>query len=141
MLFLQVVLEFIIAWGKVSRLYMMTHTFCGWSENSNKWVLPMELYHSMVQGSHRQGYAHLFTWMSVQGWYVIPIDGIQKTDEWYISEGKAHRQGSMSLTCFWPTKRVLKPIEKEKANRWEVDCWILVWVKVSFFIIMRMVSS
>ena len=129
-----VVSEFMIAWDKVLRLYMMIHTFCRWSEDSNKWVLPMELDHSMVKGSHEQGCACWSPWMSTQGWHVIHIDDIQKTHEWYISEEKAHRQGSVSMTCFWPTKRVLKPIEKEKANAWEEDCWILVWVKVSFFL-------
>ena len=57
-------------------------------KNPNKGILLMVLNNGVVLGSHGNGRAG-FPWMCVQGWHVVPMDGVRETHGWRVDEVKS----------------------------------------------------
>ena len=69
----------------------------------------MVLNNGVVRGSHGHRRAE-FPWMYVQGWHMVPMDGVRETHGWCIDEVKKPiRQGRVSRTCSWPIERYWSP--------------------------------
>ena len=52
------------------------------------YILLMVLNNGVIQNSHEHGRAG-FPWMCVQGWHVVPMDGVRETHGWRVDKVKS----------------------------------------------------
>ena len=96
----------------------------------------MVLNNDEVRGSHGHGRAE-FPWMCVQGWHVIPMDGVRETHGWRIDEVK-----SPLVKGEWVGLVQSSQIDRVvETHTWGGDCWVTRVSEVPHWIKMRRMSS